>query len=286
MSDPTEEHPILGRLPAAWAAEKLVDCCVYLQRGKAPTYVDESDIFALNQKAIRWGRIEQEHLKFHNPEVPIAERHFIKRGDVVVNSTGDITIGRAYLFQEINRKIFADSHVTIVRTIPSKLRPEFLVNLLATREYQDLIYSLVTGSTGQLELNKTNLEALPIIRPPIQVQDRLVELWKPLYSSIALADAMRADCEAAVTLIFERDIMNAWRDARWSDNTQKASVDPAQSPLQLTATCNCSSSLVASSSNRLSRALVNLSILNAILATRMSIVVWKSLDVLSCQRTF
>jgi type I restriction enzyme S subunit len=218
MSNSREEHPILGTLPRSWFAEKLIDCCVYLQRGKAPTYVEESEVVALNQKAIRWGRIEEEHLKFHDPDVAIAQRHFIQPGDVVVNSTGDITIGRAYLFHEVGRKIFADSHVTIVRTVPSKLRPEFLVNLIATKEYQDLIYSLVTGSTGQLELNKTNLEALPVIRPPIEVQDKLVEIWKPLYRSIALADAMRADCEAAMALIFERDIMNSWRDARLSDD--------------------------------------------------------------------
>jgi len=158
------QHPVLGKLPAEWVAEPLVDCCSYVQRGKAPAYVEESDIFALNQKAIRWGRIEEGHLKFHDPDVKIAERHFIKPGDVVVNSTGDITIGRAYLFHEVQRRIFADSHVTIVRTVSSKLRPEFLVNLLATNEYQDLVYSLVTGSTGQLELNKTNLEALPTAR--------------------------------------------------------------------------------------------------------------------------
>lgn len=208
-------HPILGALPTGWKVERLVDCCTYLQRGKSPSYVEDSDVRALNQRAVRWGRIENEHLKFHDPEVTIASKHFIKAGDVVINSTGDITIGRAYLFHEQPSKLFADSHVTIIRTLAAKLRPHFLVNLLATREYQDLVYSLVTGSTGQLELNKSNLEELPILCPPIQIQNELAQLWEPLYRSVALADTMRADCEKAISQLFQRDVMDLWRSARW-----------------------------------------------------------------------
>lgn len=221
MSTIKPPHPILGTLPDDWKVEKLIDCCCYLQRGKAPSYVEESEVLALNQKAVRWGRIEDEHLKYHDPEVEIAAKHFIKAGDIVINSTGDITIGRAYLFHEAPKKLFADSRVTIIRTITSKLRSEFLVNLLATREYQDLIYSLVTGSTGQLELNKSNLEGLPVICPPIEIQDELAQLWEPLYRSIALADAMRTDCEKAIASLFQRDVMEPWRGARWDGKKAK-----------------------------------------------------------------
>lgn len=216
MSTSIAPHPILGALPTKWKVERLIDCCSYLQRGKSPSYVEESEILALNQRAVRWGRIENEHLKFHDPEVPIAQKHFIRAGDVVVNSTGDITIGRAYLFHEEHSNLFADSHVTIVRTVPAKLQPQFLVNLFATREYQDLVYSLVTGSTGQLELNKSNLEELPILCPPLEVQNELAKLWAPFYRSMALADAMRTDCENAISLLFQREVMDPWRGARWA----------------------------------------------------------------------
>ena len=215
MTSEQVTHPILGSIPQSWEIDKLIACCSYLQRGKAPTYVDESDVCALNQKAVRWGRIEEGSLKFHDPDVPIAEKHFIKAGDIVINSTGDITIGRAFLFQSTPSMLFADSHVTIIRTNHNKLLPQFLVNLLATQEYQDLIYSLVTGSTGQLELNKSNLESLPIIRPPIELQNSLAELWQPLYQSMEIADAMRSDCERAISGIFQRDIMDPWKTARW-----------------------------------------------------------------------
>lgn len=218
-------HTILGRLPPGWRVERLKDLCRYLQRGRAPTYVDESDVRALNQKAIRWGRIEDENLKYHDPNVPIAAQHFVRAGDLVINSTGDITIGRAYLFRETPSAMFADSHVTIVRTNPDRLRAEYLANLLASPEYQDLVYSMVTGSTGQLELNKTNLERLPILYPPLDVQLRLCQLWEPLYQSITLCDTMRQQCESAIRLLLDRDVLNIWKEARWEEEAGAAGHD-------------------------------------------------------------
>jgi len=213
-----EEHPILGKLPDGWLATTLKSCCTYIQRGKAPTYVEESPIRALNQRAIRWGYIEDEHLKFHDPDVKIEQRHFIISGDVVVNSTGDITIGRAYMFRETPSPLFADSHVTIVRCNSKVLTAPYLVNLLATPEYQDLIYSMVTGSTGQLELNKSNLENLPILLPPPDVQENLCKLWKPLYDSIALCDALRAQATKSIRLLLDHRVLDHWREARWTPN--------------------------------------------------------------------
>jgi type I restriction enzyme S subunit len=210
-------HPILGPIPDGWEACSLSELCTYIQRGKSPSYVEESSTRALNQRAIRWGEIEEEHLKYHDEKIDIPLKHFIQAGDIVVNSTGDITIGRAYLFRETPKKLFADSHVTIIRTKSNALLPEYLVNLFATREYQDLIYSLVTGSTGQLEFNKSNLENLPILCPPIRTQKRLAELWRPLYESILLADKLRRESQSAIRAIFERDVMDDWRGSRWKE---------------------------------------------------------------------
>jgi type I restriction enzyme S subunit len=210
------EHKILGSLPNDFVAPPLSELCTYIQRGTAPSYVEESDVRALNQKAIRWGFIEEEHLKFHDPEVHIADRHMLKIGDVVVNSTGDITIGRAFVFRSSLGALFADSHVTIIRTDPQRLKPEYLVNLLATSEYQDLIYSFVTGSTGQLELNKSNLEKLPILLPPVHVQESLIEAWRPLYAGVDLADKMRKSCDKMIRNLLDRDVLDKWKTTRWA----------------------------------------------------------------------
>ncbi|HRK27827.1 MAG TPA: restriction endonuclease subunit S [Chitinophagales bacterium] len=159
-----------------WETDKLEKCVDYLSRGKSPSYVESSEVFALNQKAIRWGYIDRNELKHHNPDVKIAENHFIRKGDVVINSTGDITIGRAFYFNDIDYKLFADSHVAIVRTNEKKLNSKFFSYLLKLDAYQTKIYNLVTGATGQLELSKSQLAKLEVDLPPLHTQKRIASI--------------------------------------------------------------------------------------------------------------
>ncbi|MBA4313264.1 MAG: restriction endonuclease subunit S [Chlorobiaceae bacterium] len=156
-----------------WQKLQLSECLQFISRGKAPKYVPTSSVAALNQKAIRWDYIETQYLKYHDPDVKIREDIFIRKGDIVVNSTGDITIGRAYYFKKEWPKLFVDSHVTILRLRKDILLPEFLIYLFPLPEYQKQIYSLVTGATGQLELSKSNLSKLEVIVPPIPTQRKI-----------------------------------------------------------------------------------------------------------------
>ncbi len=159
----------------------LSDCVSYLSRGVAPSYVQTSPIRALNQKAIRWWHIDDEALKFHNSAKLVRKEAYIRKGDVVINSTGDITIGRAYWFYHDIVNLFADSHVSIIRLLPDVLLPEVVVFQIETPRHQDLIYGHVTGSTGQLELNRSNLAHIPFLCPPIRLQWRFSEMVRPLF---------------------------------------------------------------------------------------------------------
>ena len=159
-----------------WPLKKLEECCSYIARGKQPKYVEQSEIKTLNQKAIQWGSIDKKSLKYHNSEIPVAVKHFILKGDVVLNSTGTGTVGRCYYFsEEPIDKIFADSHVTIIRTNKEILLPEFLYYQLSSQQYQNLIYSsFLAGSTGQVELNKSKVQEFPIYAPEIRIQEKIV----------------------------------------------------------------------------------------------------------------
>lgn len=159
-----------------WEKVELTELVSFVSRGKSPTYVDESPIIALNQKAIRWGSIDKNALKYHDAEVTINKDFFVRKGDIVINSTGDITIGRAYFFKEEVENLFADSHVTILRLDKNKLLPEFLIQVFPLAHYQTQIYNLVTGSTGQLELPKSQLLKLKVEVPPLPVQRRIAQV--------------------------------------------------------------------------------------------------------------
>jgi type I restriction enzyme S subunit len=179
----------------------LSNCISYLSRGVAPKYINKSNVYALNQRAIRWWNIDEASLKFHDPEKTIRNEAYIRKGDVVINSTGDGTIGRAYWFFHEAHNLFADSHVSIARTLPDVLLPELVVFYMETSIYQDIVYGHVTGSTGQLELNRSNLGKIPFLCPSIQIQEifssRIAPLFALVYSNqqelntlIALRDTL------------------------------------------------------------------------------------------------
>lgn len=107
-------------LPKGWELVEIRDVTKYVQRGKSPKYIDSSDLPVINQKCIRWSGIEQSHLKFIHPDQwsSWSPERFLKDGDLLWNSTGTGTIGRAALFEQLQsyEKVVVDSHVTIVRS--------------------------------------------------------------------------------------------------------------------------------------------------------------------------
>ncbi len=169
-----------------WPLIKLNECCEYISRGKQPKYVEMSEVKTLNQKAIQWGNIDKNALKYHNPEISVAEKHFILKGDIVLNSTGTGTVGRCYYFSEKpTENMFADSHVTIIRTKPELLLPAFLYYQLSTNQYQSMINnSFLAGSTGQVELNKSKVQEFPIYTPSIKIQENIVKILKVIDEKI------------------------------------------------------------------------------------------------------
>jgi len=157
----------------------LSDVCRFMMRGKHPDYVDNSSVKVLNQKAVRWNEIQEEHLKYHNPDTDMFENRFLSEGDIVVNSTGVGTLGRCYYFRYTPDNMFADSHLTILRTEEDRLDPEYLYYILSSPEYQKKILNLASGSTGQTELLKRDITSIEISFPDIVTQKKIVKNIRP-----------------------------------------------------------------------------------------------------------
>ena len=160
-------------------AVPLSDVCRFMMRGKHPDYVDDSPIRALNQKAVRWNEIQEEHLKYHNPDTDMFDNRFLREGDIVINSTGVGTLGRCYYFRYTPDDMFADSHLTILRTEEDRLDPEYLYYILSSPEYQKKIENLASGSTGQTELLKRDITSLEVSFPDLETQRKITSNLRP-----------------------------------------------------------------------------------------------------------
>ena len=135
-----------------WATYKLGEVCEFLNRGIAPKYIEDGGICIVNQKCIRNHIVNYDFAKRHdNTQKLVKAERIIRRGDVLVNSTGTGTLGRvAQVRYEPPEPATVDTHVTIVRPKADLFYPEYFGYLLISIE--EKIKEAGVGSVGQTAL--------------------------------------------------------------------------------------------------------------------------------------
>jgi type I restriction enzyme S subunit len=134
----------------------------FLNRGVAPRYTeDHLQLRVLNQKCIRDGRVNLAPSRWTLSN-KVSDDKMLRVHDVLVNSTGMGTLGRVARWTNPGAAT-VDSHVTIVRFDQAKTDPVCAGFALLDAELE--IEALGQGSTGQTELNRTQLSGLRITVP-------------------------------------------------------------------------------------------------------------------------
>ena len=174
-----EYSPFDGIEPKEWETVNLEKITSLISRGIAPKYSDNSDQIVINQKCIRNHMIDLSQARTHTPKV-INEK-WLRFGDLLINSTGDGTLGRAAQVWFQPQNITVDSHVTVVR--PAKENLIFYIGLWGVLHEKE-IESLHTGSTGQTELPKERVKALELHLPDNGTLDRFNTLIAPMAAAI------------------------------------------------------------------------------------------------------
>jgi type I restriction enzyme S subunit len=164
-------------LPQGWEWVRLDDICSYIQRGKGPKYVDNSEFPVVSQKCIQWHGFQIEKARFIDPASldKYAKERFLQTGDLLWNSTGTGTIGRLCVYIHDDNpydKVVADSHVTIVR--PIMINSEYLFSFLASPTIQNGFEDRASGTTNQIELATSTVKNQVIPFAPFAEQKRIV----------------------------------------------------------------------------------------------------------------
>ena len=166
-------------IPESWEWVRLKNLVKKeIKRGKSPEYAVSSNIQVFAQKCnVKAGGIDMTLAKYLDntvfPKYP--EEEYMRDSDIVVNSTGNGTLGRIGMFHDsdrINKNIIVpDSHVTVIRT--SKfLLADYIFYVL--NYYQPYLEKSCSGSTNQTELKPAVISELFIPVPPINEQRRIV----------------------------------------------------------------------------------------------------------------
>lgn len=154
---------------------------IVTSRGRSPSadsYVDEDEGFAIVIKAgsniSRFGTLilegadwieksaYDEYLEKSKEEN--SNLNLVQKGDVLLASTGDGTLGKACVY-DAKYPAIADGHVTIIRVDTKKIDPYYLADYLRYSFGSIQINRLYTGSTGLIELTPEQVDSIVIELP-------------------------------------------------------------------------------------------------------------------------
>lgn len=159
--------------PLLYFKAKILD----ISRGKSPVYDLKSQKVILNQKCNRWNFIDQSYAKTVKETwfSQIAASFLTQEGDILINSTGEGTIGRASVVRDSATGMLFDSHILRLRLNPDFMLPDFFVEIINSPRGQEQINSLKSAqTTKQTELGINNLLNFVIPKISIEQQQKIL----------------------------------------------------------------------------------------------------------------
>jgi type I restriction enzyme S subunit len=170
----------LGMIPEGWEIEPLVNFCSEITRGNIPSYVEKSKFPILNQKVNKGFYLDKQYYKFNADTARPQESKLAHKWDILLNSLGQGTLGRVHFYKDEISNIIVDQFITILRS-DIFVKSAYLAFTLNRPEYQSIIESNITGSTGMWVLTINNIRKIKIISPPITELKKISDLIENIY---------------------------------------------------------------------------------------------------------
>ena len=169
--------------PMNWPVKKLKDLSVQINSGNTPkggseNYVKDGITFFRSQNVWK-DRLEMDDIAYIDVETHESmKRSSLKHGDILMTKTGRIntensSLGRAALYMGEDDMANVNGHVYFIRLKP-EVNNKFVLRILVSPEYRDLIRRVCVGGIDKRQLNKEHIEDFPIICPPSDMIDEYV----------------------------------------------------------------------------------------------------------------
>ncbi|MBS1509394.1 MAG: restriction endonuclease subunit S [Bacteroidetes bacterium] len=158
------------KLESKWPQTKLEDVSVLLLRGKSAKYGNSKIQVIKSGQARGYKEFNFSEKYYTDANYQLDERQ-LKKGDVLINSSGVGTAGRVTLF-ELDGTFVTDSHITLLRADKLKIIPDYILQCLACIGFKN-IEAMAMGQSGQIELSLTTIQNIKIPLPPLKVQEKI-----------------------------------------------------------------------------------------------------------------
>ena len=174
----------------------MKEVCKYIQRGKSPKYSEEKRFPVISQKCVRWTGLDFKPMKYITEDSlkNYETVRFLCDGDILWNSTGTGTVGRAALYISESNPFpiaVADSHVTVLR--PLNVLSDYIYKYIMSPHVQVGFEDLCDGSTNQKELSLTTVCDFLVPLPSQSEQARISSTVQKLLEIIEAIENDKTD---------------------------------------------------------------------------------------------
>ena len=169
--------------PMHWPVKRLKELSVQINSGNTPkggseNYVEEGITFFRSQNVWK-DHLEMDDIAYIDVETHASmKKSSLKKGDILMTKTGRIntensSLGRAALYDGEDDMANVNGHVYFIR-LKKGVNNKFVLRILVSPEYRDLIRSVCVGGIDKRQLNKEHIEGFPIICPPNDMIEKYV----------------------------------------------------------------------------------------------------------------
>jgi type I restriction enzyme S subunit len=170
-----KRNRIVDGLPNGWERKTIGEVAQTITRGLTPQYDDYADNIVISQKCIRDTKLSLELARTQKKEVP--PHKLVQLGDILINSTGEGTLGRVAQVRREITNCTVDSHVTIVR--PPQGQGKWFLGF-AVSQLQPILMVLGRGATNQTELSKDTIAEMKILLPDDNLVNKFEKIVEPI----------------------------------------------------------------------------------------------------------
>ena len=192
---------LIQRIEATGQATTIGTIAKWLRRGVQPAYIETGEIYVVKSKDIGEQFIDLEATERTDRSFwAVNERAQIRQYDVLLNSTGRGTLGRANCYLETADAI-ADNHVTIIRP-DENCDPVYLSLYLNSPVGRSQSERLCAGSSGQTELYPDAIVQIRLFLPrnglQLELRDIVLRAYVAKQGARGLLEQAKRKVEAMI----------------------------------------------------------------------------------------
>ncbi len=181
----------IGPVPESWEVVPLSDCAVVqtgIAKGRKVDAKEAIEVPYLRVANVQDGYLDLTEMKTITIRKNEQQRFALREGDVVLTEGGDFDkLGRGFIWHSQVKNCVHQNHVFAVRPDTSRISSEFFAYQSQSPYGKSYFLSVAHKTTNLACINTTKLKAFPVLLPPHDQQQDIVDACHSIEAKIRVA---------------------------------------------------------------------------------------------------